>query len=244
MADARLRSFIERLERLEADKADIAADIRQVKAEAKGAGYDVKVINEVLKQRRMDAAARNEFLELVDAYKHALGMLSDTPLGQAAVDAAKKDTKKGATGKTKPAAKSDPAKPDNKAAPAKPDNKAMAPKPETIAAAAIGPEWAADDDAKAADRGAKAHAAGKPITANPYPPKDKRRPVWDRAWRAADGSDGMDIPKGLKPASPKPDPKAPAQPADPKGSDPKPGQPPADSPPPPPPPPSAPPAGA
>ena len=69
----RLRSFIERIERLEEDKAAIAADIRDVFAEAKGEGFDVKILRQVLKLRRMEANDRREQQELVDLYMSALG---------------------------------------------------------------------------------------------------------------------------------------------------------------------------
>ncbi len=69
----RLRSFIERIERLEEDKAAITADIRDVFAEAKGEGFDVKILRQVLKLRRMEANDRREQQELVDLYMSALG---------------------------------------------------------------------------------------------------------------------------------------------------------------------------
>ena len=69
----RLRSFIERIERLEEDKAAIAADIRDVFAEAKGEGFDVKILRQVLKLRRMEANDRREQQELIDLYMSVLG---------------------------------------------------------------------------------------------------------------------------------------------------------------------------
>ncbi len=72
IAGDRLRSFIERIERLEEDKAAISADIRDVFAEAKGEGFDVKILRQVLKLRRMEANDRREQQELVDLYLSAL----------------------------------------------------------------------------------------------------------------------------------------------------------------------------
>lgn len=69
-----LRSYIERVERLEAEKADLAADIREVFAEAKGTGFDVAVMRQVLKLRKMDANDRAEQESLLDLYQRALGM--------------------------------------------------------------------------------------------------------------------------------------------------------------------------
>lgn len=80
-----LRQIIERIERLEQEKADIAADIREVFAEAKANGFDNKVIRQVLKLRKMEASEREEQESLLEIYLDALGMLSGTPLGDAAV---------------------------------------------------------------------------------------------------------------------------------------------------------------
>ncbi len=71
----RLRSFIERIERLEEEKAGIAADIKEVYAEAKGTGFDVKVMRQVVRLRKMEVESRRELEELLDVYKRALGML-------------------------------------------------------------------------------------------------------------------------------------------------------------------------
>jgi len=72
-----LRSFVERIERLEDEKKAIAEDISEVKAEAKGNGFDVKTINELIKLRKLDASDRAEREAMLDTYKHALGMVPD-----------------------------------------------------------------------------------------------------------------------------------------------------------------------
>lgn len=74
VAAERLKSFIERIERLTEEKEAIAGDIREVMSEAKGTGFDVRVIRTILKLRKMDASDRNELEELVDVYKRALEM--------------------------------------------------------------------------------------------------------------------------------------------------------------------------
>lgn len=81
----RLRQFIERIERLEEEKAGIAEDIRDVYAEAKATGHESKIIRQIVKLRKMDQQKRQEQEELLEMYMSALGMLSDTPLGQAAI---------------------------------------------------------------------------------------------------------------------------------------------------------------
>ena len=72
-----LVSVIERVERLELKKAAIAADIRDVFSEAKGAGFDVKAIRQIIKIRKLDAHQREEQDTMLDVYKRALGMASD-----------------------------------------------------------------------------------------------------------------------------------------------------------------------
>ncbi len=69
-----LRSFIERIERLEEEKQALMADIREVFAEAKATGYDVKIMRQVLKLRRMDRDDRAEEETLLEVYKRALGI--------------------------------------------------------------------------------------------------------------------------------------------------------------------------
>jgi uncharacterized protein (UPF0335 family) len=74
IAADRLRSFVERIERLEDEKSALTADIRDVFAEAKSAGFDTKIMRQVIKLRRMEQHDRNEQQELIDLYMHALGM--------------------------------------------------------------------------------------------------------------------------------------------------------------------------
>lgn len=72
-AQGRLRTIVERLERLEEDKAAIAGDIKEVFAEAKGEGYDVKTLRKVLRIRKQDKAKRQEEEAILDLYLTALG---------------------------------------------------------------------------------------------------------------------------------------------------------------------------
>jgi uncharacterized protein (UPF0335 family) len=72
-----LKQYIERLERLEEEKTAMLADIRDVFAEAKGHGFDIKIMRQVLKQRKMDRAKREEEEALLEIYKRALGMVPD-----------------------------------------------------------------------------------------------------------------------------------------------------------------------
>lgn len=85
IAGDRLRSFIERIERLEEDKRSIAADIKEVYAEAKGTGFDTKIMRRIVRERRMDKDDLDEQETLIEVYRRALGMLVDTPLGESAM---------------------------------------------------------------------------------------------------------------------------------------------------------------
>lgn len=69
VAGEQLRSIIQRVEKLEEEKAAIAADIKDVYAEAKGNGYDNKIIKAVIKRRKMDAAEREEQDQLLELYE-------------------------------------------------------------------------------------------------------------------------------------------------------------------------------
>lgn len=73
IAADRLRSFIERVERLEEDKAAVMNDIKEVFAEAKGEGYDVKTLRKVVRLRKLDRAERQEQEAMLELYLAALG---------------------------------------------------------------------------------------------------------------------------------------------------------------------------
>ena len=70
----RLKSFVERIEYIEAEIAALNADKKEIYAEAKGVGFEVKPMKEVMRKRRMDVQARREHDEIVDLYERALGM--------------------------------------------------------------------------------------------------------------------------------------------------------------------------
>jgi uncharacterized protein (UPF0335 family) len=72
-----LRSIIQRVEKLEEEKSNIAADIRDVLAEAKGNGFDTKAIRQIIKLRKMDAQEIEEQEIIFDTYRRALGMLPE-----------------------------------------------------------------------------------------------------------------------------------------------------------------------
>lgn len=77
ISQEQLRQYIERLERLEEDKKNIAEDIKEVFNEAKGNGFDVKIMREILKLRKKNSNELEEEEYLIDVYKRALGMLPE-----------------------------------------------------------------------------------------------------------------------------------------------------------------------
>lgn len=84
IAGDRLKSFIERIERLEEEKRALQEDIKEVYAEAKGTGFDTKIMRQIIKIRRMDKDDLDEQETLLDIYKRALGMVPDFGQAEAA----------------------------------------------------------------------------------------------------------------------------------------------------------------
>jgi len=74
VAGQRLRSFVERVERLEEEKTALMEDLKELYGEAKGVGFDVKTIRKIVSLRKMDSEKRRESEELLDLYKSAIGM--------------------------------------------------------------------------------------------------------------------------------------------------------------------------
>ena len=74
VAAERLKSFIERIERLEEEKAALTSDIREIYSEAKGTGFDTKVMRQIVRLRKMEEADRQEMQVILDTYKKALGL--------------------------------------------------------------------------------------------------------------------------------------------------------------------------
>jgi uncharacterized protein (UPF0335 family) len=75
-AKDQLRSRVERVERLEDEKAALSADIREIYSEAKGLGFDTKIMRQVVRLRKLDRADRQEQEAILDLYLSALGMRS------------------------------------------------------------------------------------------------------------------------------------------------------------------------
>lgn len=78
IAGAQLKSFIERIERLEDEKRALGEDIKEVYAEAKGSGFEPKIMRQIIKIRRMDKEEHDEQETLLDLYKRALSMVPES----------------------------------------------------------------------------------------------------------------------------------------------------------------------
>ncbi len=189
IAADQLASFVERIERLEEEKANLMADIKAVKNEAKALGFDVKTINAILKLRKMADHEREEYEALLDIYKAALGMLYDTPLGEAA---------------RRRLGKSPAGDGDGDGQTDLEDFTQRKPAPEPVGADGAAPAEVIPDDADPDAMGADAAKGGKPVTSNPFLAGDKRRAIWDQAWCRAKGSDGMEIPEAWRRVKEKP----------------------------------------
>ncbi len=87
-----LQKYVDRIERLSEEKQQIADSVAAVYAEAKASGFDTKVLRAVVRERAQNAEDVQEFYSRLDVYRHALGMLYDTPLGSAAVKKATERT--------------------------------------------------------------------------------------------------------------------------------------------------------
>lgn len=190
IAAERLRQFIERIERLEEEKAAIAADIKDVFSEAKGTGFDPKVMRQILKLRKKTEAEIQEEQALLEIYMAALGMLGDTPLGQAAIRRLTRKPPK--PGDDPPSAGGEAGgsgePPDDRA------SSAEAP----AAAESAPPEPTEADIEDAREAGRRAAREARPVTANAYPAGTRLRAAFDEGWCQAQGSDGMEVPEAWR----------------------------------------------
>ena len=88
MNNNQIKTIVERIERLEEEKKTIADDVKDIYAEAKGNGFDVKALRAVIRRRKQDADDLKAHEEIIEVYLHALGMLADLPLGRYAIERA------------------------------------------------------------------------------------------------------------------------------------------------------------
>jgi uncharacterized protein (UPF0335 family) len=190
LAGDRLRSYIERIERLEEERKALAADVKDIYSEVKSAGFDVKVVRQLIRIRKQEPAEVEEQEMLLDIYRAAIGMLGGKPLSE----------------RTRqrfdpPAEQDEPKAPQPRGEGA--DQETASEEQETPPAAARGSTH--EDIAAARAQGGEDQRAGKKITGNPWPFDDLRRAAWDEGWCAAAGTDGMDIPDAWRRRSKKPE---------------------------------------
>mgnify|MGYP001306988014 CR=1 FL=1 len=168
-AGALLVDFVEGVEKLEEEKRLVAEHIRETKIRARRAGFDVKVLNQMLRERRMSALERQDFQSLCELYRAALGMLDGTPLGEAA--------RKRLMGELPPEPEEGP--------------------PGDTPAPTSG-QLGQDEMETARAAGCEAARASKRIVDNPYLSDDPRRAAWDEGWCAETGTDGMEVPEAWR----------------------------------------------
>lgn len=85
LTSGKLRSFVERIERLNEDKAAVQLDISGTYAEAKSEGFDCKTIRQIIRERKLSHEERQEREALLETYRSALGDFANSPLGAAAI---------------------------------------------------------------------------------------------------------------------------------------------------------------
>lgn len=202
-----LASYIERIEKIRADKKQLGADEAAVLAEAKSAGFVKPAIQHVVKLRAMKPHERQEAEAIVDTYLHAIGMAADTPLfrqvGLMDVDKASRDEVIEALKRFVPETGSITVEAGGRPVRLTRDKSGevlvteVAERPEPAAGPAprssgpVRPEAPAVDAEGAEDLGRQAFKDNQPIIANPFPFGDARRGRWDQGWRKESGSDGM-----------------------------------------------------
>jgi uncharacterized protein (UPF0335 family) len=97
-----LERYVSRIENLHNERKSLNEDIKEVYGEAKDAGFDTTILREIVRERQMEEPARHSRYALLDSYRRALGMLADTPLGEAAMRQAEAETSNGAGRARKP----------------------------------------------------------------------------------------------------------------------------------------------
>lgn len=208
-----LRTFVERIERLIADKKLISDDISVVKAEAKAAGYSPKYIAALIKLRKLSPSEREEHEAMLDLYMSAVGMAKDTPLFRhidtMGVDVAAQEKvidalkllapetgeltiQVGASPKMRIWRDKDGVHVEEVIDPP-PSAPATTAEPGRSGKSVRRPGDDAPDctEDEAFDLGREARRSDRPIIANPFAHDDKRRRRWDEGWREEDGGDGM-----------------------------------------------------
>ncbi len=192
----KLRAYRDRIVRLEEEKKELSSDIKDIYAEAKSEGFDMRALRRVVKDSMMDdtqRAAQRETETIADLYRASLGMLNGTPLGEAA---RRRFEDAEPAAEPKPPKTDEPSEADDGAEPTGDHAEAPTP-PDQSAEPDPAVNKAAEEEA-ARGQGRIDHAGGRSILQNPYPAGDFRRAAWDEGWCDASGSDGMDVPEAWR----------------------------------------------
>ena len=207
----KLRSYIERIERVREDKKALADDEKLIFAEAKSDGFDPKYMRAILKLRGASPSERQESEAMLEMYSAALGMSSETPLfrhlqgmsrdtmaREAVINALKLlapedgeiTIRVGQGARVRIWRDKDGVHADEVADRPEPANDPGPARPSRSDAVrrADAPDVTPDG---AHALGRQARRDDEPVIANPFPWDDKRRRLWDEGWRAEDGGDGM-----------------------------------------------------
>ena len=91
MNNNQLSELVRRIENLEEQRFNLSEDVKEVLLEAKGLGYDTRIIKKIIAMRKKSPEDIQREQDLMDSYMAALGMLADTPLGQAAIQSARRN---------------------------------------------------------------------------------------------------------------------------------------------------------
>jgi uncharacterized protein (UPF0335 family) len=93
MQNEKLKAYVERIEKLEEERSALAADVKDIFTEAKGFGFDVAALKKIIAIRKKGQDKHKEEQAMIALYMQELGMLADTPLGRAAIDAQLRDVR-------------------------------------------------------------------------------------------------------------------------------------------------------
>lgn len=174
MAINALQGYIERLETLLEERASLNEDMAAIYQEAKDAGFVPKLMREIIRERAMEEDAREERANMLDLYRQQLGMLSDTPLGEAALRSAAEAPAPGRRGKRgKAAAKGTEETPEPGGVVDETPLSGGRRKKDKPEATGTGFSHGA---------GAEAGAKGRPRSDNPHPVGTMSHAEWDAGW--------------------------------------------------------------
>ncbi|WP_457797607.1 DUF2312 domain-containing protein [Methylocystis sp. S23] len=178
----KLKSYVERIVRLNEEIASLKEDVKDLVMEAKSDGFDPKAIRAIVKesmQTQAERAAVREVEAIIDIYRASLGLLDGTPLGDAARRRYERELRDGEDDE-----KADDHHGDKEESDDGNEGEDDVSKEPTI------------DEAR--ERGRADHLAGKRIIENPFQAGSANRAAWDEGYCESDGSDGMDIPKAWR----------------------------------------------